>query len=110
MTTTIPQIVSFGHELDMSEDKFGLLRDSSDAADNVEELRRRFANDGYLYMKGYLDREQVLGARASLTERLAEAGVLDEAYPHTDGVCKPGAGYVFKPEITNNNPAIQELL
>jgi ectoine hydroxylase-related dioxygenase (phytanoyl-CoA dioxygenase family) len=26
------------------------------------------------------------------------------------GVCKPGAGYVFKPELTNNNPAVQNLL
>ena len=41
------------------------LRDSADAADDVEELRRRVAADGYLYMKGYLDRDQVLEARAA---------------------------------------------
>ena len=46
----LPQIYSFGHPLDMAEDKIGLLRDSADAADDVEELRRRFAADGYLYM------------------------------------------------------------
>ncbi len=109
-TSTLPQLYSFGHALDMAEDKVGLLRDSSDAADDVEELRRRVAEDGYLYLKGYLDRDQVLAARASLTERLAEAGVLDPAHPHVDGVCKPGSGYVFKPEITNGNAAVQELL
>ena len=32
----LPQIYSFGHALDMDDDKIGLLRDSSDAA----ELRR----------------------------------------------------------------------
>ncbi|HEY5551431.1 MAG TPA: hypothetical protein VIK52_06070, partial [Opitutaceae bacterium] len=69
-TTTLPQLYSFGHELDMVEDKVGLLRDSSDAATDFEELRRRFADDGYIYMRGYLDRDDVLGARASLTERL----------------------------------------
>lgn len=109
-TLDLPQLYSYGHELDMTEDKVGLLRDSLDAADDVEELRRRFAEDGYLYMRGYLDRDEVLGARASLTSRLAEAGVLDPAYPHIEGVCKVGSGYVFKPELTNNNEAVQKLL
>ncbi|MBI2513151.1 MAG: phytanoyl-CoA dioxygenase family protein [Opitutae bacterium] len=109
-TTALPPLYSYGHALDMDEDKIGLLRDSSDAADDVEELRRRLADDGYLYMRGYLDRAEVLAARASLTSRLAEAGVLDPAFPHLDAVCKPGSGYVFKPEITNNNEAVQRLL
>ena len=109
-TATLPQIWSFGHPLDTSEDKFGILRDSSDAATDFAELRRRFDTDGYLYMKGYLDREQVLDARASLTDGLAEAGVLDENFPRIDGICKPGSGYVFKPELTNNNAKIQDLL
>ncbi len=108
--TALPQLYSFGHALEMDDRKVGLLRDSIDAADDVEELRRRFAQDGYLYMKGYLDRDEVLTARASLTERLAAAGVLDEAHPTIDGVCKPGSGYVFKPEITNDNAAVQNLL
>jgi hypothetical protein len=110
VTASLPQLFSYGHELDMDDDKVGLLRDSSDAADDVEELRRRFAEDGYLYMRGYLDRDEVLAARASLTARLAEAGVLDPAYPPAEGVCKPGSGYVFKPEITNNNAEVQNLL
>jgi len=79
--TALPQIYSFGHALDMDDDKIGLLRDSSDAAEDFPELRRRFATDGYLYMKGYLDRDEVLTARASLTNGLSAAGVLDPAYP-----------------------------
>ncbi|MSU23827.1 MAG: phytanoyl-CoA dioxygenase [Opitutus sp.] len=108
--TSLPQLYSFGHALDMADDKIGVLRDSCDVADDVAELQRRFAKDGYLYLKGYLDRDEVLGARASLTERLAAADVLDDAHPHLDGICKPGSGYVFKPELTNNNPAVQKLL
>jgi hypothetical protein len=110
LTTTLPQLFSFGHALDMEDDKVGLLRDSSDAAGDVEELRRRFADDGYLYMRGYLDRDDVLAARASLTERLGAAGVLDPAFPTIDGVCVPGSGYVFKPEITDGNEEVQRLL
>lgn len=109
-TATLPQLWSFGHALDMADDKVGLLRDSSDAADDPAELRRRVAEDGYLYLRGYLDRAEVLAARASLTTRLAEAGVLDPAHDPIEGVCRPGSGYVFKPEITDNNPAVQNLL
>jgi hypothetical protein len=109
-TTALPQLYSYGHELDMADDKAGWLRESTDAADDVAELRRRFLEDGYLYLPGYLDRAEVLAARASLCDGLAAAGVLDPAYPTIDGICQPGAGYVFKPELTNNNPRIQNLL
>lgn len=109
-TATLPPIYSYGHALDMSEGKFGLLRDSSDAATDFVELRRRFAEEGYLYMKGYLDRDQVLEARASITSRLAAAGVLDENYPHLDGIARKDTGYAFKPELTNGNEAVQNLL
>ena len=109
-TTALPQLYSYGHELEMTDDKVGLLRDSMDAVDDPQELRRRFADDGYVYMKGYLDRDEVIAARASLTERLGAAGVLDPAYPTIDGICKPGSGYVFKPEITNGNEQVQRLL
>jgi hypothetical protein len=108
--TSLPQLHSYGHALDMDDDKVGLLRDSSDAATDFAELRQRFADDGYLYMKGYLDRDEVLRARASLTERLAAEGVIDTRYPHIDGFAAPGGGYVFKPEVTNNNAPVQNLL
>lgn len=108
--TSLPPLYSFGHALDMDDDKVGVLRDSSDAADDVEELRRRMADDGYLYMKGYLNPDKVLAARKSLTDRLTEAGVIDTRYPTMDGCCLPGSGYVFKPELTNNNKEVQELL
>ncbi len=109
-TTALPQLYSYGHALEMADDKVGLLRDSRDAMDDVAELHRRFDTDGYLYIKGGLDRDEVLAARQSLVDGLAEAGVLDESHPRMDGVCKPGSGYVFKPELTNNNPKIQNLL
>ena len=45
-TTALPQLYSYGHELEMTDDKVGLLRDSMDAVDDPQELRRRFADDG----------------------------------------------------------------
>ncbi|MFI5356782.1 MAG: phytanoyl-CoA dioxygenase family protein [Opitutales bacterium] len=107
---TLPAIQSYGHDLDLSEDKFGFLRDSSDAATDFVELRRRFAVDGYLYMKGYLERDRVLEARAALTDRLAAAGALDPDYPSMEGIARKDAGYLFKPDLTTNNEPVQKLL
>jgi hypothetical protein len=108
--TPIPQLYSYGHALDMDEDKAGLLRDSSDAANDFEELRRRFAEDGYLYMKGYLDREEVLEARRSIVERLDENGALNPEFDPMDGVCLPGGDFGFKPEFANQNQTVRQLL
>ena len=108
--SALPQLYSYGHALDMAETKAGLLKDSSDAADDMPELRRRFAEEGYLYMRGYLDRDEVLSARATLTEQLSAAGVLDNSKPIIDAVAKPGTGHVFKPELTRDNAEVQRLL
>ena len=108
--TALPPLQSYGHPLDPGPGELGLLRDSRDAADDFPELRRRFAEDGYLYLPGYLDRGEVLRARASLLDRLAAADVLDPAHPSFEGICRPGAGYVFKPEVTEGNAEVQRLL
>lgn len=106
----MPPLRSYGHDLSMDEDKVGLLRDSSDAAEDFEELRRRFEEDGYLYMRGYLDREQVLEARAAIVEQLGEAGLLDPRYPEMEAICKSGEGLSFNPEIARRSPEVQALL
>lgn len=106
----LPQLRSYGHELDMAEDKVGLLRDSSDAADDVAELRRRLDEDGYLYMKGYLDRDETLAARASITRSLAEQDLLDPAFPEIEAKCRPDMGAGFAPEIAAKSQAVQRLL
>ncbi len=38
--TALPQLYSFGHPLDMDDDKVGLLRDSSDAANDIDDFGR----------------------------------------------------------------------
>src|SRR5690606_20042695 len=110
VASALPQLYSYGHALEMDDDKIGLLRDSSDAANDFEELRRRFTEDGYLYMKGYLDKDVVLAARRSITDRLAGAGMLDPAHPNLDAVCPPGSGYGFRPDLTEHNPEVNALL
>ena len=106
----MPPLYSYGHALEMDDDKVGLLRDSSDAASDFDELRRRVAEDGYLYMKGCLDPERVLAARAGIVARLSAAGMLDPDHDAMDAICRPDSGYGFAPQLAKNNASVESLL
>ena len=74
-TATIPQLTYSGKPIAM--DQVGELRRSDDIIDDRDALWERMEEDGYLFLPGYLDRREVLAARAELCDRLFKAGVLD---------------------------------
>jgi ectoine hydroxylase-related dioxygenase (phytanoyl-CoA dioxygenase family) len=49
-------------------------------------LRERIAEDGYLYLKNFHDKDAVLAARKFVTDRLVEQGIVDSRFPSTEGV------------------------
>jgi hypothetical protein len=80
-----------------------------DVIEDASALRERMAEDGHLYLPDYVDREPVLRARESVTERLAAEGLTDPDYSadvgHTDHVHVPvpatflaGRPYLRQPE------------
>ena len=84
---TAPKGLTFqGRPLDTSPEQFGALRASADALDDFGELRRRFEEDGYLYLPGLLDREMLLAARRGMLEDLAQLDYVDTGFPLMDGV------------------------
>jgi ectoine hydroxylase-related dioxygenase (phytanoyl-CoA dioxygenase family) len=62
----------------------GELRDSAGLAGDGEALRARLAEDGYLFLRGALDRAAVLAAREEVFARLAEVGEIGE--PASEGI------------------------
>jgi phytanoyl-CoA hydroxylase len=52
----------------------------------LEELRRRYNEDGYLFLKGLLPREDVLKAREEYFNMLAPSGVLKPGTEPVDGI------------------------
>ena len=68
---------SNGFDLDTRPEAFGELRDANELMGDVEALRGRMAEDGYLLLRGALDREVVLAARRELCEKLAAVGEID---------------------------------
>ncbi|RFU31751.1 hypothetical protein B7463_g4581, partial [Scytalidium lignicola] len=52
----------------------------------IEELRKRYNEDGYLFLKGLLPREDVLKARKAYFEFLEPSGVLKEGTKPIEGI------------------------
>lgn len=63
----------------------GPMRESSPDLP-TEELRRRYEQDGYVFLKGLLPREDVLQARKQYFEMLAPSGVLEPNTLPVDGI------------------------
>ena len=83
MATLSCQPRSRGFVLD--PDQFGFLSDSSAHVDDMTRLHQNMEDDGYLFLRGFFDREDVLAARKVVTDRLMEAGILDKNYSAMEG-------------------------
>lgn len=91
------------------------------ATEPIEELRARYARDGYLLVKGLLPREKVLAARQAYFKDMSPSGVLKKGSDPVDGFFNPersaadypgiGAGSVAngKPGETSNAEVFVDL-
>jgi ectoine hydroxylase-related dioxygenase (phytanoyl-CoA dioxygenase family) len=60
---------------------FGELRPSNELLSDSVALRNRLNEDGYLFLRGLLDRTKVLAARREMLERLVEVDEIDLTRP-----------------------------
>ena len=113
-TESIPQLTYSGNLVDM--DQVGLLRRSDDAVGDRDELWRRMGEHGYLFLPGYLNRDEVVAARVELCDRLTKAGVLDPDHPALEGVIATGekinaaATGPFMPLLAKDNAPLHKVL
>ena len=70
-------LYSHGYKLDLSPEKFGELRESNDIAHDGAAIRSRIEQDGYLLLRGLVDRERVLEARREILLKFAIVGEID---------------------------------
>lgn len=113
MTTTLhAPLTSSGYELDLPPESFGELQASDHLyqANDFAALRERMETDGYLFLPGLLDAETVLEVRQVVTDRLAAEGLLDPEYPALDAISADNIDIKFRPDLTQDNPALQRLL
>lgn len=100
-----------GRPIDTSDRRFGELRASSMDSETADELRRRMADEGYLYLPGALDSEEVLACRRLIVEKLTAEGALDPAYPPMEAVPAPGSSTTSdRADLADRDPNIRRLL
>ena len=107
------RLTASGHALEMGDDALGELRRSDDVLDDGAALRARLAEDGYLYLPGYLGREAVLEARRALTGQMAAEGYLDPAAPPLEALPaaeRPAGKSSLRPDLARRNAPLQRLL
>jgi hypothetical protein len=107
--TSFP-VRSQGKILSQDAEAFGELRDSSAFAGDMEELRLRMAEDGYLFLRGFLDREEVLAARHDVLARAAREGVFVDGTDVMDGILNEDVRMSFRPDLTRNSAALARVL
>ena len=98
-----------GQPLDTSPQRFGLLCDSGELAGDGAALRQRMAEDGYLYMPGLLNRDEVLAARRSVLEALAGEEALAPEAPLMEGRARAGVRMSFRADLIQENDAIRQV-
>jgi hypothetical protein len=99
-----------GQQLDTSPEKFGFLTESTSLLGDFEALQKQFQNDGYLYIKGFFKRDDVMAVRLEIARRLQAEGALDEGAPIEQCVAKPGLNMAFRPDISNASQTLQDLI
>jgi len=82
-------------ELELGSQYLGELRDCNAIMGNLDALRQRMAEDGYLLIRRFHDPERVKAARRVLLENLAANGQIDTRYPLDEGVIAEGARGAF---------------
>lgn len=83
------------------------LRDSNDIINDIAALRNRIEEDGYLLLRGFHDREQVLKARRAVLEKMDRMGKLDRDTLLEEGVMADGSKTLF---MGGTNEDLPELL
>ena len=88
---------ALGAPVELSPPQLGRMRDSTAAlaANDFQALRRTLEADGYLLLRGLLDRNAVACARDACCAFLSEQGLLKPGTAVTDAVIKPGGAGVL---------------
>jgi len=109
-TAIVPRLTASGQVIDTSPERFGTLESSINLVDNPVALRERMHAEGYLYLPGYLDRDEVLAARQEIAERLAAAGHTEPGTPPIELVARAALDIAFTPDLALDNPPLHQLL
>jgi hypothetical protein len=113
-------IRSRGFDLDTSPDAFGFLNEfNGDPVADTAAAKASYERDGYLYVKNFWNRDDILEVRRLLTDRMAAHGFLDPERDPLNAIPAPGLhggiydqnkGSATLEGIVDEVPGIQDIL
>ncbi|WOO40187.1 phytanoyl-CoA dioxygenase family protein [Rubellicoccus peritrichatus] len=109
LSSTFP-LISANLELDTSEEAFGVLNSSADILHQPKVLAQRLDEDGYLYIPGFWERDEVRKVRSAIVDRMVEQGLLTADAIQGDIVVAKELQNAFIAEIGMGIPEVKSLL
>lgn len=89
-------IVKVGNrELEMEGEHLTSLRSSNELLGDITALRARLAEDGYLLLRDFHNRDQVMKARRRILEKMDRMGKLDRDTLLEEGYMADGSKTIF---------------
>lgn len=82
--------------LDLSVDKFAEFKVSNELLHQSAKLQERMKEDGYLFVRSLIDKEDILNARREILQKFSILGEIDENYPLMDAI---DSGISYKTEV-----------
>jgi len=104
------RLFSLGHELETGPDAIGPLSDCSDIFDDTAALRAHMADEGYLYLPGFLDVNDVNAARLAIAGKLAAVGAPDPRRPSIEAAAHPDYTGAAAHEPAQKQPELESLI
>jgi hypothetical protein len=97
-------------ELEMGGPHLTELRSSNDILYDVQALRERMKEDGFLLIRGFHDREKVLYARTCILKKMDQMGKLDRDTLLEEGIMADGSKTIFMGGTNEDLPALLNVL
>lgn len=80
------ELTSNGVRLDTSPEMFGELTSANHMLNDVNAMRQQMDEEGYLFFRGLIDRQDVLAARREVLLKFATVGELDPQFDVMDAI------------------------
>ncbi len=91
-------------ELKMGSKYLTELRDSNDILENTKALRQRMQEDGYLLIRDFHNRSEVLEARMGIIRKIDKRGKIERRYPLKEAIIRGGnKGISFQGAVNDDD-------
>lgn len=107
---TSSSLTSNGYPLELSDETFGEIRSSAAQLGDTAALRANLAEDGYLYIPGFFDRDDIQAARDEFLHRLRNGGCLHPDYPEFEGIASPEPVSISQDQAIRGNEIVRKIV